>query len=62
MRTNENAPSRMGSTNCRAVERSSVSGKDWANSSATTSLSVAMEPGSIPTFSARAVVLVRFPL
>ena len=30
MRTNENAPSRMGSTNCRAVERSSVSGKDWA--------------------------------
>ena len=39
---------------CSAVERSSVSGKDWASSSATTSLSVAIDPGSIPTFSARA--------
>ena len=62
MRTKENAPSRMGSTSCSAVERSSVSGKDWASNSATTSLSVAIDPGSIPTFSARARVLVRLPL
>ncbi len=32
------------------------------SNSATTSLSVATEPGSIPTFSASAVVLVRLPL
>ena len=62
MRTNEKAPSRIGSTACSAVDRSSVSGNDCINSSATTSLSVAMEPGSMPAFSASAVVLVRLPL
>ena len=52
----------MGSTASIAVARSSVSGKALASSSATTSLSVAMEPGSMPTFSASSAVLVRFPL
>ena len=62
MSTSEKAPSRMGSTACSAVDRSSVSGKACASSSATTSLSVAMDPGSMPTFSASAPVLVRLPL
>ena len=62
MSTKENAPSRMGRTTCNAVERSSVSGNERASSSATTSLSVAIEPGSMPTFSASAIVLVRLPL
>ena len=52
----------MGSTACSAPARSSVSGKAWASSSATTSLSVAMDPGNMPTFSASAAVLVRLPL
>ena len=52
MSTKEKAPSTMGSTACSAVDRSSVSGKERASSSATTSLSVAIEPGSMPTFSA----------
>ncbi len=62
MSTMENAPSRMGSTAPNAVARSSVSGKDCISSSATTSLSVAIDPGSIPAFSASAAVLVRLPL
>ena len=62
MRTNENAPSTIGRTACNAVARFSVSGNDRASNSATTSLSVAIEPGSMPTFSASAAVLVRLPL
>ena len=61
-RTNENAPSRMGRTACSALARFSVSGNERASSSATTSLSLQTEPGSIPTFSASAPVLVRLPL
>ena len=52
----------MGSTACSAVARSSVSVNDCASNSATTSESVAMDPGSMPTFSASSAVLVRLPL
>jgi len=62
IRTKENAPSSSGSAACNAVARSSVSGKECASNSATTSLSVTTDPGSMPTFSASAGVLVRFPL
>ena len=62
MSTKEKAPSTMGRTACSAPASSSVSGKARANSSATTSLSETIDPGSMPTFSANCVVLIRLPL